>query len=56
MSEHRSHRPAVMGMRGMVATAHPLASAAGPRLDFQLPIWLYPGVFPTGGDQTPARR
>ncbi len=29
MSEHRSHRPAVMGTRGMVATAHPLASAAG---------------------------
>jgi gamma-glutamyltranspeptidase len=28
MSEHRSHRPAVMGMRGMAATAHPLASAA----------------------------
>jgi gamma-glutamyltranspeptidase/glutathione hydrolase len=29
MNDHRSHRPAVMGMRGMVATAHPLASAAG---------------------------
>jgi gamma-glutamyltranspeptidase / glutathione hydrolase len=26
---HRTHRPAVMGKRGMVATAHPLASAAG---------------------------
>ncbi len=29
MNEHRSHRPAVMGRRGMIATAHPLASAAG---------------------------
>jgi gamma-glutamyltranspeptidase / glutathione hydrolase len=29
MKERRAHRPAVMGMRGMVATAHPLASAAG---------------------------
>jgi gamma-glutamyltranspeptidase / glutathione hydrolase len=27
--DYRAHRPAVMGMRGMVATAHPLASAAG---------------------------
>jgi len=29
MNEHRSYRPAVMGTRGIVATAHPLASAAG---------------------------
>src|SRR5574341_1077680 len=29
MRERRAHRPAVMGKRGMVATAHPLASAAG---------------------------
>ncbi|HYL79851.1 MAG TPA: gamma-glutamyltransferase [Candidatus Acidoferrum sp.] len=29
MRERPAHRPAVMGMRGMVATAHPLASAAG---------------------------
>ncbi|HSB73934.1 MAG TPA: gamma-glutamyltransferase [Candidatus Methylomirabilis sp.] len=29
ISGRRAHRPAVMGMRGMVATAHPLASAAG---------------------------
>ena len=29
MDEHRSHRPAVMGTHGMIATAHPLASAAG---------------------------
>jgi gamma-glutamyltranspeptidase/glutathione hydrolase len=29
MNEHRSHRPAVMGTHGMIATAHPLASAAG---------------------------
>ncbi len=29
MSEHRSYRPAVMGTHGMIATAHPLASAAG---------------------------
>jgi gamma-glutamyltranspeptidase/glutathione hydrolase len=29
MNPHQTHRPAVMGTRGMVATAHPLASAAG---------------------------
>ncbi|HSD52343.1 MAG TPA: gamma-glutamyltransferase [Candidatus Methylomirabilis sp.] len=29
MSRSEAHRPAVMGRRGMVATAHPLASAAG---------------------------
>ncbi|HSB82295.1 MAG TPA: gamma-glutamyltransferase [Candidatus Methylomirabilis sp.] len=29
MIERRAHRPAVMGRRGMVASAHPLASAAG---------------------------
>ncbi|HTX55182.1 MAG TPA: gamma-glutamyltransferase, partial [Candidatus Baltobacteraceae bacterium] len=29
MSARRAHRPAVMGHRGMVASAHPLASAAG---------------------------
>ena len=28
ISERRAHRPAVMGTRGMVSTAHPLASAA----------------------------
>ena len=27
-SERRAHRPAVMGTRGMVSTAHPLATAA----------------------------
>jgi gamma-glutamyltranspeptidase / glutathione hydrolase len=29
MGERRAHRPAVMAARGMVASAHPLASAAG---------------------------
>lgn len=29
MTVRQAHRPTVMGMRGMVATAHPLASAAG---------------------------
>lgn len=29
MDARETYRPAVMGMRGMVATAHPLASAAG---------------------------
>ncbi|HWU37678.1 MAG TPA: gamma-glutamyltransferase, partial [Candidatus Acidoferrum sp.] len=29
MSSEQMHRPAVMGTRGIVATAHPLASAAG---------------------------
>ncbi len=29
MNGYLSHRPAIMGTRGMVATAHPLASAAG---------------------------
>ena len=29
MSTGTSHRPAVMGSRGMISTAHPLASAAG---------------------------
>ncbi len=29
MGEYRSYRPAVMGRHGMIATAHPLASAAG---------------------------
>ena len=27
-SERRAHRPAVMGTRGVVSTAHPLATAA----------------------------